>query len=234
VLLDVKELVAVLAAALCHLHGEVRIPEQLRAIAGLGALLGHADAHGDDQARPTNDKRRPQHLQDPLGDDDRGRAGVVFQDRNCELVAAQTGDQVVRPGAAFEADAHLGEQHVGSVVTDGEVDVLEVVDVDGEDVLLGAPAGARAEGRGEPLHQGRTIHQSGDLVVGGPTQERHVTAGEGSGHAVERLGQLAQLVVASHVDAMVVVASLNAQDALPHAGDRQAPGRGPPAGGSTR
>ena len=139
--LGVEELVAGLAAAFGHVHGEVGLPEQFGGIAGRGASLGHADADVDNHAGSADDERRPQRVQDPLGDLDGDGAVVVFHDHDRELVAAQAGDQVVGADAVVEPGGQLDEKGVASFMTDGVVDIFEVVDVDEQQALLPGPCG---------------------------------------------------------------------------------------------
>ena len=56
--------------------------------------------------------------------------------------------------------------------------------------------------------------------MGGPKRQRQVTVVQGLGHAIECLGQLAQLVVPSDLDVIVVVAGPQLQYALVHGGHR--------------
>ena len=160
-------------------------------------------------------------VEDPLGDLDGGGAAVVFDDHDRELVAAEAGDQVVGPDAVVESGGQLDEKRVAAFVTERVVDVLEVVDVDEEHAFLaGSAVAARAERCGQSFGQRRPVRQSGERVVGRPNRQRPVTVVQGADHAVERFGQLAQLVAARDLDAMVVFAGLELQDALVHAGDR--------------
>ena len=115
--LGVEELVAALAAALGHVHGEVGVPEQFGGIAGLGASLRHADADRDRQVVSADDEGCAHRVQDPIGDLDGGGAAVVFDDHDRELVAAQAGDQVVGADAVVEPGGQLDEKRVASFMT---------------------------------------------------------------------------------------------------------------------
>jgi hypothetical protein len=87
-----------------------------------------------------DDERGAQRLEDSFGDLDGDRARVVFDDDDRELVAAEAGDEVVGTDAVLESGGQLDEKGVAALMTEGVVDVLEIVDVDEQHALVAGPA----------------------------------------------------------------------------------------------
>ena len=159
---------------------------------------------------PFTTKGGLQGVQDALSDLDSGRGVRVAVDDDRELVTAQTGHQVLGTYTVCESGCELDEQDVSTLVPEGVVDVLEVVDVDEQQALLRRPTvTAGLECRGEAFVQCRAVGQPGQRVVGRAQRELVVVMGQRGGHRVERLGELAQLVTASDSDVMFVLTGLD-------------------------
>ena len=217
----VVELGPVFAAAFGHVHGEVGAAQQFGGVAGVRSPLGDADAHRHDEGGRADGEWFAQAVQDPVGDCDGRGAVVVFGDENGELVAAESGDEVLHTYAGTEPGRKLDEQRIPAFVAEGVVDVLEIVDVDEQNAFLpGAPLAPSVEGSGQPIGQRRPVRQTGQRVVGGAAGEGLVAVVQGVGHAVEGMGQFAEFVPAGHRQAVPVLAGLQSQNTFVHRGNR--------------
>jgi hypothetical protein len=91
--------------------------------------VGDADADPQGLARPADAEGGAERVQQPVGDRQRLlRPGVGEQDG--ELVAAEPRRQVVRSDVGAQPVGDGGEDAVTGGVTEGVVDVLEVVEID--------------------------------------------------------------------------------------------------------
>jgi hypothetical protein len=178
--------------------------------------LGHTNAHRDPEPGVVHSERWLHRVENSRGDVDCIRTGTgVIHHHDRELVAAETGDEILTSHAGVQATGELHEQRVTAFVTQRVVHVLEVVDIDEEDTL--APrhtVDARCEGRCQAFCQRRSIRQAGQRVSCGAQRQGHVTLVKRPGHVVECLGEVAQLVATGRRDAVRVIAGLQLQDAL--------------------
>ena len=90
------------------------------------------DARADAGAHLVQDERLADLAEDALGDRG-GRVGVGVDQHDREFVAAQTKDRAGRRHRPREARTELTQQLVAGRVTEGVVDLLEVVEVDEEE-----------------------------------------------------------------------------------------------------
>ena len=121
--------VTALPGRLGVVHRDVRVAEQ-RLGSGLAGGVGDADARRDPQRLPVERERRLQFL------DQRPGAALHLRDRgdslqqHGELVSPEPRDRI--GGAAGRDDplGHVAQKTIAGVVTEGIVDVLEVIEVE--------------------------------------------------------------------------------------------------------
>ncbi len=127
--LEIEHLVAVLASVLRRIHRLVRMPqEQVRG----GFVLGvdrHSHASAERQHLVLESYRLAYGAQDTLVH----RIFLHVPDDGHELVATQTGDNVVFAEGVFQARGHRAEYLVPDGVAVGIVDFLEAIQVDKAD-----------------------------------------------------------------------------------------------------
>jgi len=87
--LGVEELIAALAAAFGHVHGEVGASQQFGGHRRSRAASEQRRCSPRQPVRPSDDERRPYGVEDPPGHFDGGGAAVVLGDDNGEFVAAR-------------------------------------------------------------------------------------------------------------------------------------------------
>src|SRR5439155_2146006 len=110
-----EELVPAAARLLRRVHRDVRVANQLFALAGTARVEGDADARADHELAPGDPDRLLEREKQPLRDaDGMGLVRSVEQER--ELVAAEPGERVARAARLREALGNRLEQLVARVV----------------------------------------------------------------------------------------------------------------------
>ena len=127
-----------------RVHRDVGAPQQIRDLHARVLAFGDAGARVDVHARPVDDERLVEPVEDPLGD----LAPVVLgaeRDQQRELVAPSRTSRSGATDAGGEPPRDLAQQLVAGVMAEGVVDLLEVVEIDQDQrEPLGAPAGSRS------------------------------------------------------------------------------------------
>jgi hypothetical protein len=182
----VEALVLALPAAFGHVHRKVGLTEEFGGILGLGAPPGHADADRDPQFDSADRKLGAHGVDNPLGDVAGRRVAVLFYGDG-KLVAAEPDDEITGTDAIVESGRQLDKEMVAAFVTEGVVDLLEIVDIDEQHAVMESPAlRAASERRHQSFAQGCPVGQSGERVVGGAPREGEMAVVEGARHAIER------------------------------------------------
>ena len=121
---------AIRPAALGAVHRDVGVAQQVVRAGDPVAGRGDADARADRDLLAQDRERDPQRVDDAMGDiEGMTQRGVVLeQDR--ELVATETGGEVVGRDAGPEPLGHRDEEPVARRMAQGVVDDLEVVEVE--------------------------------------------------------------------------------------------------------
>ena len=115
------------AGLLRRVHGHVRVPDQVFARAA--SAMGHdPDAGSDFESMPVHDECVAQCAQKLLSRA-RGDRGIGRRQQHGELVAAQAGNRVCLAQRPAQANPHLLQEQIASVVTQSVVDFLEAVEV---------------------------------------------------------------------------------------------------------
>lgn len=129
-------------------------------------------------------------LGEAVGDREDGgeAAGPVTQDH--ELIGADPGDCVTRPGDGPKAIGHRDQHHVAGVVAQAVVDHLEAVDVDEEHRDLVVVAMGPVETGLEAIEQQGAVGETGQVVVEGPMGELGGGAVALEGDGDERAGHV--------------------------------------------
>ena len=149
--------------ALRAIHGEVGVVEEFRGGAGVVGIDGDADAGAADEIGVLlRDGGEELGLQ--ARGEVEGFGAVAHQLDGDELVAAEAGEEF----ALAELIAHAFGQHLQHMVADGVamevVDLLEAVEVDGEQGDPGADR-QRGEGAVEAFEEGGAVGKAGEAVV---------------------------------------------------------------------
>ncbi len=101
-----------------------------------------------------------------------------------ELVTTETGDGVRGPDGGLDPGADLVEKLVAGSMTEQVVDPLEPVEVAEQHGELAAAADLQLHGVLDPVHEERTVRQTGQRVV--PRQMGHVLTQPEAGKGVFR------------------------------------------------
>jgi hypothetical protein len=130
--LALEDLVAVLPGLLRHVHGHVRVAEQLIGSAPrVGELVGHsdADARADEDLLALEVERSLERREDPHGDVGRAKSLTAVLEEDRELVASEPCRRVRSPQGVLHPFAHFRQHEVSGLMSEGVVDRLEVVQV---------------------------------------------------------------------------------------------------------
>ncbi len=187
--------------------------QQLQHVARVGGTKRDAHAGAASQVADRKDEGLGQRRHDAGGDVARPCLGVAAADHHDEFVAALARHQRRVARNRQKAVRRLPEDFVAGGVPMAIVDVLEPIQVDEEHRQL-ALAGPVAQQPLEILVQTEAVGQPGEIVVHGAEVELRLALLELVGHVVERVGQFAQLVIATDVDAGRCVALGEAPGAL--------------------
>ena len=110
-------------------------------------------------------------LGDALRDRDRGADGADVVEQHRELVAAEPGDDVLRPHARAQPVGDVEQQPVAGIVPEAVVHQLEAVDVEEEHGDGAARIGRGRERAVESGEEARAVRQAGERVVVGAVRE---------------------------------------------------------------
>ena len=163
--LGVEHLDAVPSPLLGPVLRGVGVGEERLRVVGRVEVGRDPDARRDVEAPARDLERVAERVRDPLGDRDRLVPAVDPVEQQRELVAAETGEQVLAAHHALEAARDLGEQQVADAVTERVVDDLEPVDVE---VQHADRAAVAPRGRGrllQALHERGPIREAGQVVT---------------------------------------------------------------------
>src|SRR5947209_7977714 len=116
-------------AELRAVHGHVGAPDQGGAVDRIVRGRGDADARAQLRAHGAERERRCERLGDARGDP-RGLRRVGIHQYYRELVAADPGDHGARVERMGEALANLAEDLIAGGMSEGVVDLLEVLEID--------------------------------------------------------------------------------------------------------
>ena len=156
--------------------------------------LTRADAHGQSQRR-NNAFGQPHCI---------GRVVKVTEQQR-ELVAAEAGDKIGRPHDRTQPTRHDAQQFIARGVTQGVVDILEVVEVDEQQCLRLLRAFRLGQHGGELGVERSPIREAAQRVGVRFLGQSPLAAGDRIGHGVEARREFTELVGAADDDAMVDV-----------------------------
>ncbi len=160
----VEDLGPIAASILGPVEGEIRLLQQT-----LGAVPGVA-SDGDPHAGRANEllvadhERGPPGLDDPLAQQHRFLGPRQILDDDGELVAAPSGQGVLRPQEGTQALGHLHQHGVADQVPDGIVDQLEPIEIEKEHCHEGVPAIEATQRVPQPIHEHRAIGDTGQWI----------------------------------------------------------------------
>ena len=158
---------AALAALLGHVHGHVRVAHRVRSVGPPGHRLGQPDAGPDDVQVPVDLDGRGEGGEQAVRHLGRGgQVRVLHEDG--ELVTAQPRGRVLVAQGSREPLGDGEQDDVAARVAEAVVDVLEVVEVEGEDRQR-APRLRLAAGQGvvDAVEEQLPVRQPGQGVVEG-------------------------------------------------------------------
>ena len=162
----VEHLVARLAARLRLVHRGVGVAHDLVGVEVLREPDRDADAGRREDLAAADRERRAQRLLDAEGD----HVGLLLLDeavqQDRELVAAQPGQRVALPQAAFEAAGDRDQQLVADEVAEAVVDHLEPIEIeiqDGEPVAV-APLLELVEAPAQAFDEQRAVAQASQRI----------------------------------------------------------------------
>ena len=172
----IEELVARAAQLLGAVHRRVGLADhRLRRRAGIDDR-GHADTHRDLGLAVLEGNRPRGRPRDPVGDQDHLPIAAEVLEQQRELVAAKAGDRVHRSQHSAQPPGQTGEHGVADAMTEGVVDVLELVDIHEQhgDHRAGAPSAIQRHP--EPVQEQRPVGQSGERVAQRQLGQLHLRA----------------------------------------------------------
>ena len=191
-------------------HGDVGAAQQRVRVGRMQRIQGQADARADADLGLSlaQVQRRFQCADDRPGAFERARF-VGSGDQHQELVAAQPRQLVVLVDRVAQPPPDFLQHAVAERVAQGVVDFLEAIQVE-QQHRASRVAGARLRER--RFEQGQRMHpvgQAGEGVVLGLVADPLFAFGDAALHAVERIGQVGELVVADHGQGLGIVAALD-------------------------
>ncbi len=164
------ELVAVAAARLGLVHGDVGIADQHVQIGRILREQADADAAGDEQFVARHGERLLEQGHQLLGHVGGAWTAHVFQQHD-EFVAAQARQRIAFAQAGGQLPRHLLEEQVAHMVAEGVVDVLEAVQVDEQHRQLLARARAADHRMLQAVVEQQPVRQRRERIVVGQVVE---------------------------------------------------------------
>jgi hypothetical protein len=202
-------------------HGDIGAFHQRAGILGVKRAESDAHARVDLDRDIAQQERGLQCVGDLVRHTD--RAGVsTGEERDCELVAAQTRHGVAVAESLLQPAADLDEEVVAEVMAQRVVDLLEAIEVhhDHPD-QFGAPA-CVGDGLFQPIEEERAVRESGQRVVRGLKADLLFAFPDPCAHAVEGGRELSDLVVLAKIDGRRVIALLDPMRAIGQSLERAA------------
>ncbi|PMQ09809.1 hypothetical protein JaAD80_25430 [Janthinobacterium sp. AD80] len=151
--------VAVASRAFRHIHGLVRMLEQVFDRARVIGIQGDADRGGDESLLLPQQEWRQQAVENLPGDAVHLLQVVEVGQDHREFIAAQARHRVRLAHAHADAPRRLDQQDVALVVAEGIVDFLEVVEVDEQDGHAAGIAAPLRQRLAQPLVEHAAVRQ---------------------------------------------------------------------------
>jgi hypothetical protein len=153
-----------LAMALRLVHGQIGIPQQIVRSAFAWAANRDADTGGNEHIPATEAEWSGKVMEDPVGHQARFlRLSNTFE-KNRELVAAQTGDGILRSQAGLDAPGNRQQELVTDVVSQAVVNQLEIVEVKEKHGDRLAVAFGTRKSVGQPIQEQGAIREAGQRI----------------------------------------------------------------------
>ena len=148
--------------ALGLLHGDVRVPQQRIGII-TRAGMGQTQAAAEQQAFAIHPVGFGQHFGDALGQFFRARTVATGIQQQGEFVAAQARQHIAALQLATQTRHHLQDQAIAALMTEGIVDVLEVVQIEMAEGQ--AVAGEFGQARGQQGLEALAVGDAGQCIL---------------------------------------------------------------------
>ena len=146
-------------------HRRVGVLQQGCRVSPILRKNSHADRTGHMLVGTIDDKGRAQRIKHLLRDASATPLALKLVEQHNEFVSALPRNGIARAYRLAETSRHLAKQLIAGVVTQGVVDVLEVIDINKHDGKLVARSLSSDDGLRNPVLHQRAVWQAGQRVM---------------------------------------------------------------------